>query len=262
MKATDLKGIHKHIQFRFGHHQFTPVQILLGQSHYGQPSRLCFISFKPLIGAIEVGEKAPGVLLKGSGSNPWLAIEMHNVKIRAEHLLPEGYRVCLLPHTKWHRHVCQGSHPVRVQQGMVPDKNSPPVMANKNCLVITQGIQQAVVIIRQLMAVISLHWLGSAGMAIAPLVGHNDMKARLNQWGYLVAPAKGMFRPAMAEHQGYAAASLKDFQLNAIGKADHFWFGKGVIHCYSKVVKNAYIQRQTANPGWHGISSSFAKKIG
>ena len=227
VKAAHRKGVQEDLQLRFGHHQLAARQVFLRQPDDGA-ARIGFVmAVQPVLGAVQVGEEAPGVLLKGGCRHSRLPVEVDDVEVAAQRLLPKSYWVFLAARHEGHGQVGGAPDPLWMQQQLLPDQQGPPVMADKHRLGDAQGIQQLVEVVGEFMAVVLLHRLRPAGMAIAALVGGDDMVASRHQGRYLVAPAVGMLRPAVRQEDGPAAlAGLEDLQFHAVRQRNHFGLGK------------------------------------
>ena len=88
-------------------------------------------------------------------------------------------------------------------------------MTDKGGVFVPVVIEKRNEITRQVFHVVVGHLGGARRLAIPPLVGDDDVVARCGKGGHLVAPRKGMFWPAVTEHNRVSrifATYFKDFE--------------------------------------------------
>jgi hypothetical protein len=92
-------------------------------------------------------------------------------------------------------------------------------MADKGGVLVAVVIEQCDEISRQVFNVIVCHFVRAGRVAITPLVWDDDMVARCCKGRHLMAPGKGMLRPAMTEHNRFSGifpACFKDFEFHTV----------------------------------------------
>ena len=86
-------------------------------------------------------------------------------------------------------------------QGHLPDHETAPIVADENCLVDMQVIEQADQVAGQMLEVVGLDRSGAIGRAVAALIRRDHADAGRRKRLDLMPPRERDLRPAMAQHQ-------------------------------------------------------------
>jgi hypothetical protein len=99
---------------------------------------------------------------------------------------------------------------IRTHQRGVPDKDAPPVMTDKNGLLLTERVEQAHQIPNQMEQRIDSGIGGLVGLAVSPQIRDDDMVASLSQRGHLIPPGVPQFREAVTEQHKRTGSLLRN----------------------------------------------------
>ncbi len=106
-----------------------------------------------------------------------------------------------------------------MQQGETPHDHRPPVMADEGRVPVAEMVEECDEIACQVRDVVGGDLGRPGGVAVAALVGGDDVVARRDKGGHLTTPGEGEVRPPVAEHDGLPAvlpARFEDLQLHAV----------------------------------------------
>jgi hypothetical protein len=101
-------------------------------------------------------------------------------------------------------------------------------MADEGGVFVAVVIEECDEVTRQVLDVVVRHFGRTGRGAVAPLVRDDDVVACRGQGRHLVAPGKGMLRPAVTEHDGLScvlSARFEDLEFHTVD-GDKGGFGK------------------------------------
>ena len=95
-----------------------------------------------MAGAVQVAQKTLRVGVEGGVGHAGLAVEVDDVEVRPQLLLPKAHPFALAPNQEGHTQINQTGHALRMHDGQGPDDERPPVVTDEQSVFIAEVVEQ------------------------------------------------------------------------------------------------------------------------